>query len=63
MSGDPLSRKVFTPNASSTKSVPEVARPVDKRAMEPAHETTSMSGRQGKEEEEEVAVSCEDLQS
>ena len=46
------------PRASSTEFVPEVALcPVDKRAMEPARETISTSGRHGEEEEEEVAVS------
>ena len=64
MSGDPLSREVSTPSASFTESVPEVAsRPVDMRAMEPARETMSTSGHHDEEEDEEVAVSCEDLQS
>ena len=52
------------PNASSNESTPEVTtRPMDRRAIEPARETTSTSGRQSEEEEEEVAVSCGDLQS
>ena len=36
MSGDPLSRDVSTPSASSTKIVPEVAScPADREAVEP----------------------------
>ena len=62
MSGDPLSREVSMPNASSTESTPKVAsRPVGRRAMEPVRETTSTSGRQSEEEEEEVVVNCGDL--
>ena len=61
MSGDPLSREVSTPNASSTESVPEVARPVDKRAMKPVHETVSTSSHPDEEEDEDMTVSCEDL--
>ena len=46
MSGDPLSREVSTPNASSNVSVPEVAsHPVDRRAMEPTREAVSTLGR------------------
>ena len=63
MAGDPLSREVSMPSASSIKSTSEVASlPVDTGTMQPAHETTSTSGRQSEEEEEEeVAVSCGDL--
>ena len=62
MLGDPLSREVSTPNASSTESTLVVAsHPVDRRAMEPAREMVSTSGRQSEEEEEEVAVNCGDL--
>ena len=62
MSGDPLSQEVSTPSASSTESVPEVAsRPMDKRAMELARETVSTFGRPDEEENEGVAVNCEDL--
>ena len=62
--GDPLSRDVSTPNASSTESAPEVAsRPANKRAIEPVRETTSASGRiREEEEEDEVVVCCKDLQ-
>ena len=64
MSGEPLSQEVSMPNISSTESVPEVtSRPVDRRAIEPALEAVSTSSCHGGEEEEEVAVSCEDLQS
>ena len=65
MSGDPLSREVSTSSASSTESAPEVAsRPADRRAAEPTRETTSTSDHFSEEEEKnEVAVSCEDLQS
>ena len=43
---------------------PEVAsRPKDRWAMEPVQETVSISGRQGDEEAEEVAVSFGNLQS
>ena len=65
MAGDPLSREVSTPSASSTESAPEVVScPGDKRAIEPVCETTSTSCRFSEEEEEdEVAVSCEDFQS
>ena len=42
MSGDPLSREVSTPNASSNESTLEVASSlVDRGAMEPARYTTS----------------------
>ena len=63
MSGDPLSREASTPNASSTESALEVAsRLVDKRSTKPMHEMTSTSGHFNEEEEEdEVAVSYEDL--
>ena len=45
ISGDPLSRDVSTPNASSTEPAPEVAsRPVDKGAVEPEQEAVSTSG-------------------
>ena len=51
MSGDPLSRDVSMPSASSTKSTPEVtSRPVDRGAAEPKQEVVSTSGRQGDEE-------------
>ena len=65
MVGDPLSREVSTPSASSTVSTPEVASCLaDKGATGPAREMTSTSGRFSKEkEEDEVAVSYEDLQS
>ena len=63
-SGDPFSLEVSMPSASSIESVTEVAsRPMDRRAMEPARETTSTSGLHGEEEEGEVVVSYEDLQS
>ena len=62
ISGDLLSKELSTPSTSSTKSVLEVASsPMDRRAKKPECETTSTSGRQGEEEEDEVAVSCEDL--
>ena len=62
MLGDPLSREVSMPSASSNDSTPEVvSRPVDKGAMEPARETVSTSGRQSEEEKDDVAVSCRDL--
>ena len=64
MSGDPLSRDVSTPSASSTESAPEVAsRPADKEAMEPEQEVVSTSGRHVDDETEEVTVSCGDLES
>ena len=64
MSGDPLSREVSTPSTSSTKSAPEVAScPVDRGAMETAHEAVSTLGRQREEQVEEITVSCGDLQS
>ena len=65
MSSDPLSREVSTPSASSTESAPKVAsHPVDRRVAEPVRETTSTSDHFSEEEEkDEVAVSCEDLQS
>ena len=50
------------PSASSNESTLEAAsHPMDRRAMEPARETASTSGRQSEEEKEEVAVSCGDL--
>ena len=53
MLGDPLSWEVSTPNVFPTESVPEVAsRLVDRRAMEPARETVSTSGRRDEEEDE-----------
>ena len=64
MSGDPLSREVSEPNTSSTESAPEVSsHTMEWGAMEPTQEAVSISGRQGEEEVEEVAVSCGDLQS
>ena len=64
MSGDPLSREVSILSASSIEYVPEVAsRPVERGAIEPAQEAASTSGHQSKEEVEEIAVSCGDLQS
>ena len=65
MSSDLLFREVSTPSASSTESTPEVAwHPVNIRATEPVREMTSTLGRfNEEEEEEEVLVSCEDLQS
>ena len=63
ISGDPLSRDVSTPNASSTKIAPKVAsRPVDRGATEPEQEAVSTSGFQGNTEEE-IVVSCGDLES
>ena len=63
MSGDPLSRDAFMPSASSIESALEVASsPADRGAAEPEQEAVSTSGRQG-DEEDEVAVSCGDLQS
>ena len=63
MSGDPLSRDVSMPSASSTEPAHEIAsRPVDRRAAEPEKEVVSTSGRQG-DEEQQVVVSCGDLQS
>ena len=60
MVGDPLSREVSTPSASSMESTLEVALcPADKKVTEPMLEMTSTSGRFN--EEGEVAVSCEDL--
>ena len=65
MSGDPLSREVFMPSASSTESALEVASClVDGRATELVRGMTSTSGRfSEQEEEDEVAVSYEDLKS
>ena len=63
MSGDPLSKVVSMPSASSTESEPKVtSHPVDKRATEPVREMTSISGPFSEEEDEdEVEVSCKDL--
>ena len=59
MSGNPLSKEVSTPSASSTEVI---SRPVDRMVVEPVRETTSISGRfSEKEEEDEVVVSCDDL--
>ena len=63
MSGDPLSRDVFTPNASSTDPAPEVSsRLVDRGAAEPRQEAVSTSGRLD-DVEEETTVSYGDLES
>ena len=64
MSGDPLFREVSTPSTSFTESAPEVAsRPTGRRVTELVREIMTTLGRLGEEEEDEVAVSCEDLQS
>ena len=64
MSTDPLSRDVSTSSASSIESAPEVAsHPMDREAAEPKQEAVSTSGRQVDDEEEEVVVSCGDLES
>ena len=65
MAGDPLSREVFTSSTFSTKSTLDVAScPADKGVIGPAREAVSTSGRFSEEEkEDEVAISCEDLQS
>ena len=58
MSGDPLSRDVSTPSASSTESAPEVAlRRADGEAVVLEQEAVSTSGRQVDDEADEVAVS------
>ena len=63
MSGDPLSRDVSTPSASSTDPAQEVAsRPVDRGAAEPKQEVVSTSSRLD-DVEEETTVSCGDLES
>ena len=63
MSGDPLSRDVSTPGASSTDPAPEVAsRPVDRGAVELEQEAVSTLSRLD-EVEEETVVSCGDLES
>ena len=63
MLGNPLSRDVSSPSASSTELAPEVAsRHVDRGATEPEHEAMSTLGRQG-DVEDEIAVSCGDLKS
>ena len=64
MASDPLSREVSMPSASSMESIPEVTScPANKGDTRPAHETTSTSSHFSEEkEEDEVAVSCEDLQ-
>ena len=61
LAGDSLSREF----SSSMKSTPEVASCAkDEGVTGPAREPTSTSGRINEEEEEDkVAVSCEDLQS
>ena len=63
MAGEPLSQEVSTHSALSMDSVLEVAsRLADERG--PTREPTSTSGRINEEEEEdEIAVSNEDLQS
>ena len=64
MSGDPLSRDVSTPSASSTESAPEVtSRCAGKEAAELEQEVVSTSGCQVDDEVEEVAVSCDELVS
>ena len=64
LSGDPLSRDVSTPSASSTKSAPEVASlPWDREVAEPEQEVVSTLGHQVDDKVEEVAVSCGDLES
>ena len=65
MSGDPLSRDVSTPNASPTKSAPEVASHLADREAPELHEQEVVStlGRQVDDEADEVAVSCGDLES
>ena len=46
ISGDPLSRDVSTPSASSTEPVPKVTSLlVDRRAAEPEQEAVAISGR------------------
>ena len=62
MSGDPLSRDVSTPSASSTESAPEVTSwRAGGEAAEPDREVVSTSGRQVDDEAEEVVVNCSDL--
>ena len=63
MSGDPQTREVSAPTASYTESTLEVtSRPGNRRAAESVSEAASTLGRFSEEEEEdEVAVSCEDL--
>ena len=65
LAGDPLSREVSTPSISSMESAPEVtSHPADEGVTRPVSELASTSGRINEEEEEdEVAVSCEDLKS
>ena len=61
ISGDPLSRDVSTPSASSADPVPEVASfLVDRGAAEPEQKTVSTSGHLD-DVKEEIAVSCGDL--
>ena len=63
MSGDPLYREVSTPGASSVESVLEVAsHQMESEAAGPEIEVVSTSGRLV-EINEEVAVSCGDLES
>ena len=64
MLGDPLSREVSMPSTSSTESAYEIAScPVGRRVMELVHEMVTTLGCLGEEEEDEVAVNYEDLQS
>ena len=63
ISGDLLSRDVSTPNASSSDPAPEVVFcPVDRAAAEPEQEAVSISGLLDNVEEE-ITVSCGDLES
>ena len=58
-----MSRDASTPNAFSTEPASEVtSRLVDKGAAESEQEVVSTLGRQGNKEEE-IAVSCGDLES
>ena len=64
MSGDPLSRDISKPSASSTEFALEVvSRPADREAAEPEQEAISTSGLQVDDEAEEVAISYGDLES
>ena len=63
ISGDPLSRDVSTPSASSSDPTLEVIfRLVDRGAAKPEQEAVSTSGRLD-DAEEEIAVSYGDLES
>ena len=63
MSGNPLSKDMFTPSASSTESAPEVvSRRTNKRPLS-LRGAVSTSRRQVDDEVDEVAVSCGDLVS